>query len=45
MYSVQWYDHHSINLEGGNSEEFVVAYSDVLSRHLTGGDDEKHDKP
>jgi len=46
MYSVEWYDDHSrMNFGGGISEEVVVAYSEVLSRHLTGGTEESHDKP
>jgi len=38
-------DHSRMNLGGGISEEVVVAYSEVLSRHLTGRTEEKHDKP
>jgi hypothetical protein len=34
-----------MNLEGDITEEVGVAYSEVLSRHLTGGTEEKHDKP
>jgi hypothetical protein len=46
MYSVERYDDHSrMNLGGDISEEVVVAYSEVLSRHLTGGTGENHDKP